>query len=84
MHELAPDHFIDALALFDGVSHSKAIVLAVFEGYHVGRVWVDRRERPRAALLGTASGFSYAAGNPAAGDPSAWASRTRQRSSCAT
>jgi RimJ/RimL family protein N-acetyltransferase len=70
MYELAPDHFIEALPLFAGVAHSKAIVLAVFEGYHVGRVWVDRRERPRAALLGTASGFSYAAGDPAAwGDP---------------
>lgn len=68
MYELPADRFIDALSLFDQIPHSKAIVLSVFEGYHVGRLFVDRRDRPRAALLSTASGFSYAAG-----DPGAWA-----------
>ena len=51
MIELPLSQFSLAIPLFQGISHSAAIVFAVLEGRGPGRMFVDRAEAPHSALL---------------------------------
>jgi RimJ/RimL family protein N-acetyltransferase len=63
MLELTPDGFDRIRPLLaDGV-HGWALISAVLEGNHVGRVFVDDREAPSAALVALACEFTYPLGD---------------------
>lgn len=65
MHELSFGEFHRALPLYAHASHSRALIMAAFEGNHRARLFVDDAQRPTAALLALSCGFVYPAGNPA-------------------
>ncbi|CAA9540137.1 MAG: Urease gamma subunit [uncultured Thermomicrobiales bacterium] len=51
VHELPPERFDRARALFAGATYDAVYADAVFQGIHDGRLFVDDPERPTAALL---------------------------------
>jgi len=63
MIELRPSQFTAAAPLFAEINHDVPIVFSVLEGTAVGRVFVDRVDRPRCALLDVRDAFSYIAGD---------------------
>jgi len=62
VYELHPDAFGRAAPLFDPAWFDRAFIDAVFEGGQVGRLFVDRPERPTAALLARSYEY-YVAGD---------------------
>ena len=60
--ELHPDAFGRAAPLFDPAWFDRAFIDAVFEGGQVGRLFVDRPDRPTAALLARSYEY-YVAGD---------------------
>lgn len=64
MIELAPSDFARALPLLAG-SQQKVLPYAICEGYNPGRVFVDRHDHPKTALIWTPVGYYFLAGDPA-------------------
>ena len=62
MVELSREDFGIALPLFADSTHSRSFIFALFEGNHMGRVFVDRTDRPSVALLDLVCEFSLVKG----------------------
>jgi RimJ/RimL family protein N-acetyltransferase len=61
--ELGPDQLGRAAPLFAGAAADRAYLDAVFEGRSPGRIFVDRLDRPRAALMARSYEY-FVAGEP--------------------
>ena len=62
MYELEKTDYEKACPLFRGMGHSQLFADAVFEGNHVGRIFVDDPVSPTAALLAPICEFFFLAG----------------------
>lgn len=62
IYELEKTAYAKARPLFQAMEHSQLFAAAVFEGNHVGRIFVDDPEHPTAALATLACEFHYPAG----------------------
>jgi len=62
IHELEKTAYEKARPLFQEMEHSQLFADAIFEGNHVGRIFVDDPERPTAALLAPMCEFFFIAG----------------------
>ena len=67
VYELHPDAFERAAPLFEAAWFDRAFIDAVFEGGQVGRLFVDRPDRPTAALLARSYEY-YVAGDSGSGE----------------
>jgi GNAT superfamily N-acetyltransferase len=63
MIELTPPEFAGVFPLLAGIQQA-ILPYAVCEGVNVGRVFVDRRDTPRAVLIWTPVGYYCLAGDP--------------------
>ena len=63
MIELDPDGFSNVLPLISGIKQA-VLPYAICEGINPGRVFVDRRDAPRTALIWSGAGYYFLAGKP--------------------
>jgi RimJ/RimL family protein N-acetyltransferase len=61
-YELLKTNYNRVKPLFQGMSHSQYLIDAVFEGNHIGRIFVDNPEHPTTALAALACGFHFLVG----------------------
>ena len=64
MNELTLPEFPRVLPLLVGIQQA-VLPYAICEGTNPGRIFVDQREKPHAALIWTPVGYYFLAGEPA-------------------
>jgi len=64
MHQLPTAHYNRVRRFFPPGTVGRSFALAMVEGNHAGRVFVDDPNTPRAALIAPACDFNLVAGNP--------------------
>lgn len=74
MIELQPNEFASVLPLFGGVQQ-KVLPAAICQEYCPGRIFVDRRDQTQLALVWSALGYYFIAGDPSLAHDLAEASR---------